>query len=242
MPRPRRFLVEGSTYHVIQRGTNRCETFHDARDHAVFQIALRELSEEHRVAIHGFVQMTTHVHLLSTPATRLGLPKMMQALGDCYVQYFNKRHERIGTLWAGRYRSFPIDSEAYFLTCLRYVEQNPVRAGMVANAGDYLWSSYRANAWGIGSKWLQPHWIFQALGSNDAERRAAYRALCGECLSDSDLTTIRDACHTGWPLGRPAFHDALEKHCARSTRRRRSGPIPAGGRVKVDCDAVSARL
>src|ERR1017187_9011678 len=99
-----------------------------------------------RMTVHAYVLMTNHVHLLVTPETESSLSKTMQSIGRRYVQYFNHVYGRTGTLWEGRYKSTLIDSERYLLTCMRYIELNPVRAEMLAHPGDYPWSSYRANA------------------------------------------------------------------------------------------------
>jgi putative transposase len=148
---------------------------------------------------------------------------MMQDIGRWYVPYFNKGHERTGGLWEGRYRSFPIDTVKYFLTCLRYVDLNPVRAGIVSSPDEYRWSSYRTNALGIESLLVERHPVFDELGVDDVDRCAKYRALCGPPLTDEELTLIRDAAHYGWPLGEPDFLARVEARCGRPVARRPPG-------------------
>ena len=129
------------------------------------------------MSIHAYVFMTNHVHLLATPATAASLPKMLQAIGRVYVQYFNTVHRRTGTLWEGRYRAAIVDDERYLLTCMRYIELNPVRAGMVADPADYPWSSHRATAYGAMDRLITPHAEYRQLDGVATARRAAYREL-----------------------------------------------------------------
>lgn len=140
--------------------------------------------------------MTTHYHLIVTPTESSALSQMMKELGERYVKYFNRDTKRVGTLWNGRYRSLLIDDECYWLACLRYVEQNPVRAGMVATADEYRWSSYRAHAHGQWDDWLTPHPVYQALGVTAAERQCAYRSICGENVSVADREMVSPCIHS----------------------------------------------
>ena len=190
MSRPRRVFRSGVSLHVIQRGNNRSSIFGPHNDYEQFLERLRRTSQKCGVDVHGFVLMTTHYHLIVTPAAEGNLPRMMKALDGGYVRYFNKREQRIGTLWNGRYRGLLIEDERYWLTCLRYVEQNPVRAGMVEAPGDYAWSSYAAHAFGKWPTWLTPHCIYQSLGRTDSERQRVYRLLCGEPVKKDDPLLI----------------------------------------------------
>jgi putative transposase len=190
MPRGRRTFIPGISVHVIQRGNNRVPIFGSSNDFEQFLELLRRSARNFCVTLHAFVLMTTHYHLIVTPASVAGLPKMMKALDGGYVRYFNKRHERIGTLWNGRYRGLPLEDERYWLTCLRYIEQNPVRAGMVQAPHDYQWSSYSAHAFGRWPTWLTPHVVYQSLGRDDGERQRAYRELCGRSVKSDDPLLI----------------------------------------------------
>jgi putative transposase len=176
---------------VIQRGNNRTPIFKDSAHYQVFLSLLRSAAERKRVTVHGYVLMTTHYHLVVTPSMPDSLPRMMKDLGIRYVRYFNGEADRIGTLWNGRYRGLIIEDESYLLTCLRYVEQNPVRAGMVSTPDDYPWSSYAAHAHGKWPDWLTPHPLYQSLGVNQYERQRAYQVICGTQVTDGEVVLIR---------------------------------------------------
>ena len=191
MPRQCRRFVEGLSVHVIHRGHNRASIFYEDSDYEAFLIMLAAVSKRRGVAIHGFVLMTTHVHFLVTPTTSTSLPDTMKALGVRYVHYFNRKYERLGTLWSHRHRAILIEDEKRLLTCLRYIEQNPVEAGMVIKPDDYRWSSYRALGMGEPCEWLVPHPLYMALGHSNPERQAAYRALCHKPLTIAEDTELQ---------------------------------------------------
>ena len=160
MARRRRVFVPGASVHVIQRGNNRGAVFGRRSDYERFIALLREAAARYEVAVHAFALMTTHVHLLVTPRSRFALPKTMKSCAGRYVQYFNREYSRTGTLWNGRYKPILVDDERHWLTCLRYIERNPVEAGMVRDPGEYPWSSYRTHAFGEPSTWLTPHPLY----------------------------------------------------------------------------------
>jgi putative transposase len=165
--------------------------------------------------------MTNHVHLLITPSSATGIGKVMQSVSDRYVQRFNTRYRRSGTLWEGRYRSVVVDSECYLLTCYRYIELNPVRAGIVRHPAEYRWSSYRANALGWGDSMVTPHELYLSLDSDASVRRATYRALCETSLDEATLCAVRAATHTGWAMGDDRFRDRIAQLSGR-----RAAPLP----------------
>jgi putative transposase len=177
--------------HLIQRGNNRTAVFVDRADRELYLCALRDTSRRAGCAIHAYVLMTNHVHLLATPAETRSPALMMQALGRRYVRYFNDRHGRTGTLWEGRYRSRLIDSERYLLACSRYIELNPVRAGLAAVPAAYRWSSFRSNGEGAPDHVITAHSAYRALGMSWAERRSAYRALFALPLDAESIVAIR---------------------------------------------------
>jgi putative transposase len=187
----RRIYVPELSVHVIHRGNNGISVFHDDVDRRVFLSYLRSATTSSGVRIHGHVLMSTHVHLLVTPRDESGLPDAMKSIGERYVRYFNRKYDRFGTLWSGRYRPLLVTDETYWLTCLRYIEQNPVRARMVLRPEAYPWSSYRAHAYGEGAEWVAPHPVYVALGRTDIERQAAYRAICGVMLTCAELAVQR---------------------------------------------------
>jgi putative transposase len=187
MPNKPRAFVPGVSLHVRQRGNNRCAIFGDDSDCESFLVMLEAATKRYGVDVHGYTLMTTHTHLQLTPSSEHGPSKAMKQLGVRYVLYFNRKYQRVGTLWTGRYKAKPITDERYWLTCLRYIEQNPVRAGLVAQPEQYRWSSYGVHALGRPSDWLASHPILEALGANSAQRQAAYRAICAVPLSSDEI-------------------------------------------------------
>src|SRR3990172_6752399 len=177
MPRLPRLDPVGIPQHVIQRGNNRQVCFSSDEDLAVYAHWLCKYANQHAVHIHAWVFMTNHVHLLVTPWRSHSVSRMMQSLGRYYVRYYNTRYRRSGTLWEGRFKSCLVESTEYLLQCYRYIELNPVRAGLVADPCDYIWSSYRCNGLGIQSKLITPHEAYLELGKTEAERLENYREL-----------------------------------------------------------------
>lgn len=224
MARLPRMIIPGQPQHVIVRGNNRSEIFCCDADYRFYLEKLQAACKKHDCQVHAYVLMTNHVHLLITPFTEVSLSKSLQMLGRYYVQYFNYCYQRTGTLWEGRYKAALIDSEAYLLTCMRYVELNPVRAGMVADPADYPWSSYSFNALGRSDDLVTPHFELQRLGNNDSERQAAYRALFKRAIAETQLNEIRDATNKAWALGDGRFKERIQSQLAR-----RVEPLARGG-------------
>lgn len=175
MARLPRLDLPGIPQHIVQRGNDRKPCFAAAIDFAQYRRELVEAALKHGCAVHAYVLMTNHVHLLVTPTAARAVPRMMQAIGRRYVGCFNARYRRTGTLWEGRFKAALVDSEHYLLTCYRYIELNPVRAGMVAHPIDYPWSSHPCNAIGDHDPILTPHPLYLALGATDTQRQQAYR-------------------------------------------------------------------
>ena len=165
--------------------------FHDAADYMSLLATLHHAVVRHDVAAHAYAVMENHFHVIATPGHQAAIPRMMKEVGLRYATYYNRRYDRIGTLWNGRYRSKIIGDETYWLTCLRYVEQNPVRARIVATPDDYRWSSYAAHAWGHSPEWLAPHPVYLGLGVTAQERQATYRKICSAVLADDELALVR---------------------------------------------------
>ena len=185
----------------MQRGVNKSLCFANDADRGLYLAMLEEVASRVPCAVHAYVLMSNHVHLLVSPIEAVGPSLLMKNLGQRYVQAFNRRHARTGTLWEGRFRSCVVDSEDYLFRCYQYVEMNPVRAGMVSNPREYSWSSYRANAEGAGSRLLTPHSLYLSLGADANHRSARYRDLFLDELSAEDLGRIREATHRGGSLG-----------------------------------------
>lgn len=226
MARRRRLNYPNIPQHLIQRGNNRQVCFADEQDLLTFGQWLCDYSAEYGVAIHSWVFMTNHIHLLATPIGPDSIGLMMQALGRRYVRYFNSRHRRTGTLWEGRYRSCLVDSDDYLLQCQRYIELNPVRAAMVTAPGDYRWSSYRTNAFGKASRLVSPHVLYHQLGSTPAERQLAYRELFKEVLQDDLVETIRTTTLSGLALGNDKFKREIEALSGQSVSPGKPGRPP----------------
>jgi putative transposase len=210
MARLPRLNLPGIPQHIVQRGNNRQVSFFAEQDYAVYLDKLKDYAKKYKVAVHAYVLMTNHVHLLMTPETEKGVSQLMQALGRYYVMYINKTYQRSGTLWEGRYKSTLVDSENYFLVVSRYIELNPVRAGMVSHPVEYPWSSYRGNALEINIELLTAHSCYQALGKTAFERQASYRTLFNQGIDDLTLEEIRDATNKAWVLGENKFKQHLD--------------------------------
>lgn len=206
MPRKSRVSANGIPQHVIQRGNNRQVVFTCDIDMAAYINWLKQYAVKFNVAIHTWVLMTNHVHLLCTPSDETGISKMMQCLGRMYVAYFNKTYNRSGTLWEGRFRSCLVQEENYLLHLYRYIELNPVRAGMVDAPGQYHWSGYQCNALGKVSELRTPHPLYQALGKTEHERQYNYQLLFSEVgIKNELLTNIRRATNKGLAIGKQSF-------------------------------------
>jgi putative transposase len=201
MPRPPRLQIAGLTQHVLNRGNDRCDIFRSAGDYAVFLSALRDAAVKYELDIHSYALMTNHFHLVVTPRQATAVSMTMQVAGSRYVGYFNRRYSRTGTLFEGPFKSMCIDSETYWFTCMRYVELNPVRAGLVSGPADYRWSSYRANALGVADPVLVPHSLYVALGESADNRQRSWRELCREAIPSDQLFEIRDHVRRGGILG-----------------------------------------
>jgi putative transposase len=213
MARLPRYVVPGQPQHIIQRGNNRQVIFAADADYQFFRDCLIAAAAKHGLQIHAYVWMTNHVHLLATPLFENSISKVFQSVGRKYVQYFNFTYRRSGTLWEGRYRATVVESEPYLLTLMRYIELNPVRAGMVSHPADYPWSShgfYADGKSGLNENWLIPHEEYLRLGLNGEERQQAYRALFNTAITATDLERIRDSSHKGWVLGGEKYQATIE--------------------------------
>ena len=222
MPRQPRLDLANIPQYVVQRGNDRQPCFFSDVDRVRYLQDLREVAVREGCSVHANVLMTNHVHLLMTPAASGQIARVMQSLGRRYVRYINDRYRRTGTLWEGRYKSSLVDRETYLLHCYRYIELNPVRARMTADPFDYAWSSYAHNAFGHADPLIHPHSAYLALGSTDAERNSAYRALAMENLSQDHLDAIRVHLQRQHALGSDRFRTAIE---AQLTRRARPAKI-----------------
>jgi putative transposase len=223
MPRRARSYIAGLPYHIVQRGNNREACFIEPENYQFYLELWRELSRRYRVPVHAYCLMTNHIHFLVTPLEPNAISKAMKVIGSRYAQYVNKKYRRTGTLWEGRHRASLVQSERYLLTCMRYIELNPIRAQMVGRPEEYRWSSYGVNAWG-DSSWLTAHEEYRRLANTTTARCHAYRELFRAQLSEEDLHLIRKAAHYCQSVGDDRFREQIEKkyglhlgqmHCGR---------------------------
>lgn len=223
MARLPRLTLPGYPHHVIQRGNNRQAIFAGAADYQTLLDLLDENARKFGVAIHAYVLMGNHFHLLVTPQTADALPQMMQAVGRRYVRYFNDHQQRSGTLWEGRYKSTVIQAERYLLACMAYIDLNPVRAGMVAQARDYPWSSHGHYIGQHTDKLITPHPLVWELGNTPFAREAAYAEWVRTGVGLVQQTALTDTALRGWALGEPDFVAELQKKTQRRISKGRAG-------------------
>ncbi len=223
MPRKPRFFLPDVPVHVVQRGNNRQPIFFEGADYEAYLGWLGEASTRWACRVHAYVLMTNHVHLLMSPDDADSVSRAMQYLGRRYVPYINRSYQRSGTLWEGRFKSSLVQTEAYLLRCYGYIERNPVRAGMVADARQYPWSSYAHNAWGAANPLISEHVEYRRLGASDAERQEAYRALLAFMQPPETLKEIRDCLQTGTPLGNDRFRTSIEATLGKRVGRAQRG-------------------
>lgn len=210
MPRRPRIHLPGQPLHIVQRGHNREACFFGDDDYHSYRHWLGEALDKSGCRLHAYVLMTNHVHLLLTPPEPQAVSQLVISLGRRYVQYVNRTYRRTGTLWDSRYKSSLVQADDYLLLCQRYIELNPVRAGMVDDPAHYRWSSYRANGLGQADPLLTAHPVYEALGRDQAGRCSAYRALFRPELDAAAIADIRLALNQGQPLGGSRFLDQIE--------------------------------
>ena len=232
MARLGRYYVPGQVLHVIQRGNDRKAVFFAEDDYAQYREWLIAAADVNGLKVHAHVLMPNHVHLLVTPEEAESLPRTMQSLGRRYVRFINARRKRTGTLWEGRYRAAPIDSDEYFVSCCCYIELNPVRARLVEYPKQYRWSSYRAHAEGKDDPLAGFHAVFRRLGRTVEARTQAYRALFRQKLDPAFVAALRAATNGGWALGDEGFRKEIEDAAGRRVAPLPRGPKPAAASGK----------
>jgi putative transposase len=205
MARRRRFFAEGFSWHVTQRGVNRSVMFKTPTDYRVFLSILRLESERNGFKVHAYALMRNHIHVLGTPEAKHSMPSMMQALGRRYVPFFNCRYKRTGPLCESRYKPSLVHDERYWLTCMRYVELNPVRAGIVKAPGTYRWSSYLHHGLGTHDDLVAEHPLYLGLGTSPEARQQAWREICGHQIPENELDKLRQALKSGIIIGEPSY-------------------------------------
>lgn len=223
MARLPRLTLPGYAHHVIQRGNNRQAIFSTRAEYEFLLALLSENAARFGVAVHAYVLMTNHFHLLVTPSTEDGLPKMMQAVGRRFVRFFNDTHGRTGTLWEGRYKSTLIETERYLLACMAYIDLNPVRAGLVAQAKDYAWSSYGHHIGLRNDPLVTPHPIYWELGNTPFAREASYAEMVNAGVSPQTQSALTQSALRGWALGEPDFVADIQGQTTRRAHKMGAG-------------------
>lgn len=210
MPNRTRFNLPGIPQHLVQRGNDRQCCFRDQDDFQDYLRRLRRCSQRHAVAIHAYVLMPNHVHLLATPGEENSVSRMMQCVGATYVRSFNSKYRRTGTLWDSRYHACLVDSSEYFWNCHKYIELNPVRAMLVAGPAEYEWSSHRRNALGLLDPTVTPHPSYLSLGLGERQCARTYAGFFACSQPISELESIRDHLRQERALGAPEFQARVE--------------------------------
>ena len=240
MARLPRVTLPGYPHHIIQRGNNRQAIFIDRQDFETMLALLTENAQKFGVAVHAYVLMDNHFHLLATPSSAEALPLMMQAVGRSYVRRFNQRHGRSGTLWEGRYRSTLIETERYLLACMVYIDLNPVRAGMVAEPGAWRWCSHAHYLGRQHDPLVTPHALVWNLGNTPFAREAAYKTLVEAGIGSSQQAALTDAALRGWALGSEDFVAELQNKSPRRMVKNKAGR-PSATEKSIEKRAHSAR-
>lgn len=223
MPRQPRIDLPGVPQHLVQRGNNRRPCFFEPIDRTRYLDELRAAASRHSCAVHAYVLMTNHVHLLLTPAAAGCVSAMMQSLGRRNVRYINDRYRRTGTLWEGRFKACPVQSDEHLLRCYRCIELNPVRARMVGHPSDYAWSSYAANAQGATDSLVIPHSLYLALDAEVAARQGLYRDWVQSAITPEEVDEIRRRLQCQHAFGLERFRQMIEEQL-----QRRAGPARIG--------------
>ena len=212
MGRPLRVFVPGYPHHIVQRGHDRNAVFVETRDYEYYLANLIEWKSHYDVGVYAYCLMTNHVHLILVPLAKgSGISGLMRRLSARQCRRVNLLENRIGTLWSGRFKSSVIDADRYLLACLRYVELNPVRAGMINRPEDYRWSSYAQRIGICKESWIDSDPATSALGPTLGAQRRAYVKFVGEHVAEAEFTLIRNAVKRNQLTGTDNFVDQIER-------------------------------
>jgi putative transposase len=216
MPKKQRMYQPSIPSHIVQRGNDRKPCFFEYENYLFFLDCLENAIRRYQVAVHAYVLMTNHIHLLMTPSTESSISRVMHLVGNRYIQYINKKYGRTSRLWEGRHKASLVDAQRYLLTCYRYIEMNPIRAGMVGHPSHYRWSSYRHHAGGSRSSIIEDLETFQRLAPTTSQRILYYRSLFHDDLDIHELEAARKAATFSMPLGDSCFKTKIEATLGRS--------------------------
>ena len=224
MGRRPRTILQGFPHHVVQRGHDRNAVFVEPADYQYYLNNLLVWKAHYAVSILAYCLMTNHVHLLLVPhGAGQAVSGLMRRLSARQGRHVNRLEQRVGTLWSGRFKCSVVDTDAYLLACMRYIELNPVRAGMVAQAEDYPWSSYRQRMGLVDEKWLDTDPITPSLGPTRVEQRAAYREFLQAGIADEEYATIRNAITRNQLTGDARFVAEIERRTGQRIETRGRG-------------------
>ena len=218
MARLPRIVIPNQPLHIIHRGNNRQDIFESENDMLRIKEDIEISLSKSKCYLHAYVIMTNHLHLLITPKNKEQLAKFMQSMTNRYVRYFNAKHQRTGTIWEGRFKSCLVDSDYYLFTLHKYIEMNPVKAGMVKDIADYQWSSYRHNALGQADSLITEHKLYKDLGANAEQRCESYREMIDELNITKQENQITEATMRGEVYGSDSFHSKISGLIARPTK------------------------
>jgi putative transposase len=223
MSRMGRLVLPDYPHHVVHRGHNKQDVFHGPQDHERYLSMLQEFRRQYAVKLYAYCLMTNHVHLLLAPATPTGIAQLMKRVAGRYTRYYNRRAGRTGTLWEGRYRSSLVERDSYLLACCRYIELNPVRAGLVADPRLYPWSSCAQRLGGSPGEWFDPDPCYVAMGRTADERRAGYAAFLAAGVPADQREFIRESLQRGHPTGGPRLTSEVSALSGKEIVRRGPG-------------------
>lgn len=226
MARLPRLVIPFQVHHIMQSGNDKQDVFRAEEDYLTYLDWLKTASAQFKVALHAYVLMPNHVHLLASPSDETGLARMMQWLGRHYVPWFNRKYQRSGTLWQGRFKASVIDADVYFLFCCRHLEMNPVRAGMASSIADYPWSSYAHHAGVKASSLITDHPLYWALGNTPFQREMEYQQLVQQAIASNLEEQIKQTLTKGWALGSERYVKNLEQRTARRVAPAKRGRPP----------------
>lgn len=226
MARLARLVVPHHAHYLLQQGHDQTLIFREAADYVAFLDWLRDAARQFKVAIHAYVLMPTQLQLLATPSDADGLSRMMQWVGRHYVPYFNRKYQRSGTLWQGRFKATVVDADHYLLMCCHCIELSPVRENLVAHPDDYLWSSYPHHAGTKSDPLISDHVLYWALGNTPFQREAAYKMQIEHGVPEKDVQALMEATTKGWAFGSESFKAGLEKLTRRRVQQVKRGRPP----------------
>jgi len=210
MARPPRITIPAYPHHIILRGNNRQVIFFTEDDYKYFLECLRQAKIKYPCRIYAYVLMTNHVHLLVEPLKAVDLGRLIQSVGRRYVRYINQTYRRTGTLWEGRFKSAVVGRDEYLIACSRYIEMNPIRAGMVRDPDEYRWSSYPFRALGKPDRLLDEDPWYMGLGASGQERQRVYREWLQGTINEGEWDQIRKATQQGRVIGNTDFQGQIE--------------------------------